>query len=201
MARYYKLPQDLNEYVRTTRTVLVDAVSTGMTIPVTVRSLSTSWVTVAEAPLFSVIDNAERFWPPDDLTALLSTDRTLRHGELFFQTPLVAHNRGSAEVRVEVRIRYPVGPDGSNNWVQLFNVVIPSYGGGNGDTFLFPVQGMHLVRVPGWSFGQRLQMRASAASVVDVSFTCTEQEMPRHFIQREIVEDPEIPASGPGDAG
>lgn len=135
-----------------------------------VEGVPTAWTTLAEAPDYSVEDTT-RTWPNDrdpndDL-------RRIQPGAALISTPVYVHNRDTQDRWVEFR----VVTEGGTTAMQA-RVTIPA-----GDTYSHPIAGITLTkRQIGTANGDRLQMRAEAASVIDVTATVNigsaEQDQP-----------------------
>lgn len=137
---------------------------------IAVEGLDTSWTTVAEAPDYSVPDTTVR-WPNDRDPS--DGDRRIASGQALLSTPIYAHNRDTEEQWVEFRI---VAEDGTT--AMQARVTIPP-----GDTYSHPIAGITLTKTQiGTSNGDRLQMRAEAEDVIDVTATVNigsaEQDQP-----------------------
>jgi hypothetical protein len=144
--------------------------STGRPLSISAANVGTSFATIADAPDFSVPDEAEDFpsRDPGDST------RAIRPGEIFFLTPLAARNKNTTTPRwVEVQIITEAG-------VTIAcpgRVTIPP-----NDTVYIQLQGRSLLkRVPAGSNGDRLQVRAEATNSVDVWVAAEEKLSSEHI--------------------
>jgi hypothetical protein len=143
--------------------------STGRPVNFTVSSVGTDWTTLAEAPDFSVPDASNIFPSRDPGDA----NRAIRAGEIFFMTPLYARNKTALECGIEVRLLLENGTA-----VECPGLMaVP----GN-DTAIVPVQGRSLLKrnYLGAS-GDRLQVRATRAGVLDLWTTAEEKPSAEHI--------------------
>lgn len=130
--------------------------STGRAINVVAANLSTDWTTVVDAPDFSVPDTSNAFPVRDPL----DSGRAIRPGEVFMLTPVFVRNKSAASCWVEARLLLENGTVIECPGRQ----VIPG-----SDTALIPVQGRSLIkRLATGANGDRIQLRAQTASVLDV---------------------------------
>ena len=143
--------------------------STGRPVNAVLVSLGTDWVTLAEAPDFSVPD-ASNVFPDRDPTDI---SRAIRAGEIFFLTPIYARNKTSQDCWVEVRL---MQEDGTTTACPG-RMVVPG-----GDTALVPVQARTIVkREPANVNGDRLQVRAQTAKALDLWATGEEKPSAEHI--------------------
>lgn len=143
--------------------------STGRPVNFTAPNLSTEWVTVAEAPDFSVPDTSSVFPARDPL----DTTRAIRPGEIFLLTPVFARNKTTNSCWVEARLLLESGAVIECPGRQ----VIPGQ-----DTALIPLQGRSLVkRLAAGVNGDRLQLRAQTADVLDVWGSGEEKPSAEHI--------------------
>lgn len=143
--------------------------STGRPINLTLAALSASWVTIGEAPDFSVPDPSNTFATRDPN----DPNRAVRAGEIFFLTPLFARNKSANDCWIDVRLMRENG-----EIVECpGRMYIPA-----GDTALVPIQGRSLVkRIAASSAGDRLQVRAQTAGVIDLWATAEEKPSAEHI--------------------
>lgn len=129
--------------------------STGKPIRIAQANVSTSFITISEAPDFSVPDPSTKFETRDPL----DDSRAIRPGEVFFLTPLSAKNKDTVTRWVEVVI---VTED--NITIEFGKIEIPA-----GDTALIPIQGRSLFkRNATGSTSDVLRVRAETANTIDV---------------------------------
>ena len=132
--------------------------------------IGTGWLTVAEAPDYSVPDTTRR-WPNDRDPA--DDDRRVQPGQALLTTPLFAHNTAADPRWIEVQV---IAEDGTTALIAA--VTIPP-----GDTYSLPCAGMTMTKTQiGTSQGGRMQVRAEEAGVIDVTGTvnigAAEQDQP-----------------------
>lgn len=129
--------------------------STGKPITLTEQDLGITFVTLAEAPDFSVPDASERYADRDPVDAA----RAIRPGEIFLLSPIAVRNKTVSTQTIEVQMIRETG-----EIIQLGDLEIPA-----GDTGFVPIQGRSLFkRDAAGTIGDRLQVRASAAAAFDV---------------------------------
>lgn len=129
--------------------------STGKPIRISQQNVSDTFVTIAEAPDFSVPDASNKFTERDPL----DESRAIRPGEVFILTPLSARNKDSADRWIEVIL---VTEDSET--IEIGKVEVPA-----GDTAFIPIQGRSLFkRVANTAIGDTLQVRAEVSNVFDV---------------------------------
>lgn len=138
--------------------------------PVRIRApdVPTTWLTVAEAPDFSVPDANQDFpeRDPNDGT------RAIRPGEVFILTPIKARNKTAVTAWIEARIK---DEDGST--VLLERITVPA-----NESVNIVTQGLSLLKrnaVP--VYGDQLQFRAEQASTFDLSGAAQEQLSNEHI--------------------
>lgn len=149
--------------------VICKTPSTGRPINLTVANLSASWVTLAEAPDFSVPDASNIFSARDPL----DNNRAIRAGEIFFMTPIYARNKTALDCWIEVRLITESG-----EVVECpGRMTVPG-----GDTALVPVQGRSLVKRGATNtLGDRLQARAQTPLALDLWATAEEKPSAEHI--------------------
>lgn len=129
--------------------------STGKPIRISQQNVSDTFVTIAEAPDFSVPDASNKFTERDPL----DESRAIRPGEVFILTPLSARNKDSTDRWIEVVL---VTEDSET--IEIGKVEVPA-----GDTAFIPIQGRSLFkRVANTVIGDTLQVRAEVSNVFDV---------------------------------
>lgn len=143
--------------------------STGKPINVRAENVGTTFITIAEAPDFSVPDPSFSSYESRDPT---DTSRGIAAGEVFFLTPLMAKNK-TASTRV-IEVRY-LSEEGATN--DAFGAIkVPA-----GETVAIALQGRSLVkRIATSTNGDRLQVRADAANAFDVWASANEQASAEH---------------------
>lgn len=143
--------------------------STGRPINFTAAGLGQEWQTIAEAPDFSVPDTSNVF-PDRDPT---DEGRAIRPGEIFFLTPLYVRNTSEDACWVEARLLLE---DDTAIACPGRIDILP------GDTAVVAVQGRSLVKrdAAGLS-GDRLQLRAQAADVLDAWGSGEEKPSAEHI--------------------
>ena len=138
--------------------------STGKPINAIAQNVPTDWLTIADAPDFSVPDPSGNQYPnrdPDD------PSRGIAPGEIFFLTPLMCTNKTGTASTLEARF---YSEDGFINYA-LGSALVPA-----GATGMIPLQGRSLVkRLPNAANGDRLQVRATTAATFDVWASASEQ--------------------------
>jgi hypothetical protein len=141
--------------------------STGRAIRVSLKDVGTTFVTIADAPDFSVPDAAEQYSTRDPSDAA----RAIRPGEIFFLTPLSATNKGVSTQWIEAQL---LAEDGTT--IQFGRVEVPS-----GDTAFIPLQGRSLFkRTASGTNGDRLQIRAQSTTTFDVWAAAEEKLSAEH---------------------
>ena len=144
-----------------------DNPSTGKPVDIFVKDVADDWVTIAEAPDFSVPDFQGTIEDPDPA----DPDRGLVPGEVFFDAPLTVTNKDTSSHLFEVRKLIEDGTD-----VSMGSVLVPA-----GETAYIPVQGQRLLKFDfSAANGGRLQVKADTASVFDVAGSATESAAPDH---------------------
>ena len=132
--------------------------STGKPLNLIYPNVTTSYATIplANAPDYSVPDPSEIYPVRDPDNA----NRAIIPGEIFFLTPLSAVNKSDAEQWVEVILLTQ-----DDITVAAGRAVIPAR-----DTAYIPLQGRSLLKTATEepANGDRIQVRASAGSVIDV---------------------------------
>lgn len=142
--------------------------STGKPLSINLNNVGTDFVTIAEASDFSVPDTSSKFSTRDPT----DTTRAIRPGEVFFITPLAVRNKDTVTRWLELRL---VTEDGVN--VEVARVSIPS-----NDTAFIPLQGRSIFkRNANVANGDRIQIRAEVADVVDVWVSAEERASNEHI--------------------
>jgi hypothetical protein len=141
--------------------------STGKGLRITERNIANTFITIAEAPDFSVPDASQKFTERDPLDA----GRAIRPGEVFFLTPLAARNKDTVDRWVEVNL---VTEDSVT--IEIGKIEVPA-----GDTVFIPLQGRSLFkRDANNSIGDTLQVRAEVSSIFDVWAAAEERLSSEH---------------------
>mgnify|MGYP003638015183 CR=1 FL=1 len=129
--------------------------STGKPLRIASADVPITFITIAEAPDFSIPDTSEKYADRDPL----DDTRAIRPGEQFFLTPISAKNKDSVDRWVEAQL---LTEDGIV--IEFGRILIPA-----GDTAFIPTQGRSLFkRDPLAANGDRFQIRAETANTVDV---------------------------------
>ncbi len=146
----------------------------GAAVPVRIlaETIGTDWQTVLEAPEFSVPDTQRRFPGARDPA---DAERRIQPGFALIEAPLMFYNASLASVTLDIRILHEDGAEVQQAMVELIAQ----------DTFLHPAPGQRLLkRDPDRVHGDRLQVRASVAGVVQLTSTASEGAAEQH--------DPEV---------
>lgn len=142
--------------------------STGKTLRVSLANVSTSYITIAEAPDFSVPDAAGNFpvRDPEDAT------RTIKPGEVFFLSPMSAKNKSANTAWIETSLLTE-----NEGTIELGKVSVRS-----GDTAFIPIQGRSLFKRDETSAnGDILQVRAQTSNTFDVWIAAEEKLSSEHI--------------------
>jgi len=156
--------------------------STGRTVNYTASALGTAWQTLAEAPDFSVPDNSNIFPSRDlgDPSRGIPADlnRGIRAGEIFFMTPMFAHNFSTTDCYVYVQLVEEADSLGRIRTTACpGRMLVPA-----GDTALVPIQGRSLLkRIATNNLGDQLQVRAERAGALDLWVTGEEKPSAEHI--------------------
>ena len=130
--------------------------SPGKPLRIAAVGAGTSWTTIAEAPDFSLPDPSAALSPRDPGDA----GRYIAPGIVSFLRPIVVRNRDTAERWIEFQL---LDEAGQTHAVPGRFPVPP------GASVLVPVQGLDLLkRVAAGANGDRLQVRAETAAVLDL---------------------------------
>lgn len=141
--------------------------STGKPLRIIQADVANTFVTVAEAPDFSVPDASNKF-PDRDPT---DDTRAIRPGEIFFLTPIAAKNKDTVTRFIE--IIYVTEDDET---IEVAKVDIPA-----GDTALVPLQGRSLLkRTANTVSGDTLQIKAEVENVIDIWVSAEEKTSNEH---------------------
>jgi hypothetical protein len=141
--------------------------STGKAIRVASASVSNTFITIAEAPDFSVPDASNKFAERDPL----DPSRAIRPGEVFFLTPLAAKNKDSVTRWIETQL---VTEDSVT--IELGRVEVPA-----GDTAFIPLQGRSLFkRTANNASGDSIEVRGEVTGIFDVWAAAEEKLSSEH---------------------
>lgn len=141
--------------------------STGKPLRIIRRNVANTYVTIAEAPDFSVPDASNKF-PDRDPT---DATRAIRPGEVFFLTPMAAMNKDTEDRWIQTIL---VTED--DETIELAKVTVPA-----GDTALIPLQGRSILkRTANNASGDTIQIRAEIADVFDIWIAAEEKTSNEH---------------------
>lgn len=141
--------------------------STGKPLRIIQTNVANTYVTIAEAPDFSVPDASNKF-PDRDPT---DDTRAIRPGEVFFLTPMTATNRDTEDRWIETIL---VTED--DETIEVAKVIVPA-----GDTALIPLQGRSLLkRTANNATGDTIQIRAEISDVFDIWVAAEEKTSNEH---------------------
>ena len=143
--------------------------STGKSINAFRANVPTNYITLVEAPDFSVPDpaNTSSFVrDPSD------SGRAIKPGEVFFLTPMYARNKNNFSTSIDVIYRTE-----SNINVEITTVTILA-----GDTALIPLQGRSLTKRDAFSpNGDIVMVKAADANSIDVWVSVEEKLSSEHI--------------------
>lgn len=129
--------------------------STGKPLRLIYQDIPNTFVTLAEAPDFSVPDASSKFDERDPTDPA----RAIRPGEIFFLTPLAAKNKDTVTRWIETVLETE-----DNFTIELGKVEVPA-----GDTAFIPLQGRSIFkRIANTATGDTIKIRAETSSVFDV---------------------------------
>jgi hypothetical protein len=141
--------------------------STGKPIRVALSNVTDTYVSVAEAPDFSVPDASNKFPVRDPL----DLGRAIRPGEVFFLTPMSAKNKDTVTRWIETRL---VTEDLIE--IELGRIEVPA-----GDTAFIPLQGRSLFkRTANNANGDTLEVRAELNNIFDIWAAAEEKLSSEH---------------------
>jgi hypothetical protein len=141
--------------------------STGKPLRIVQTNVANTYITIAEAPDFSVPDASSKF-PDRDPT---DTTRAIRPGEVFFLTPMAAKNKDTEDRWIETIL---VTED--DETIEVAKVTVPA-----GDTALIPLQGRSILkRTANNASGDTLQIRAEISDVFDIWISAEEKLSNEH---------------------
>lgn len=141
--------------------------STGKPLRIIQTNVANTYVTIAEAPDFSVPDASNKF-PDRDPT---DDTRAIRPGEVFFLTPMTATNRDTEDRWIETIL---VTED--DETIEVAKVTVPA-----GDTALIPLQGRSLLkRTANNATGDTIQIRAEISDIFDIWVAAEEKTSNEH---------------------
>lgn len=141
--------------------------STGKPIRYAKENVSTSFETLADAPDYSVPDPSGRFpvRDPNDEA------RAIRSGEVFFLTPISAHNKTETDRWIEVRLQTE-----DSKTISFAKVEVPA-----GDTAFVPLQGRSIFkRDANTTIGDTIEIRAETSDTFDVWLSGEERPSNEH---------------------
>lgn len=142
--------------------------STGKPLSIRLDNVSTTYVTIAEAPDFSVPDAAGNFPVRDPL----DSTRTIKPGEVFFLTPMSARNKSANTAWIEIELYTE-----SNVAINFGRIRIPA-----NDTAFIPLQGRSLLkRDANTANGDIIQVRAQTANTIDIWIAAEEKLSSEHI--------------------
>lgn len=142
--------------------------STARPLAVAQTNVATGWVTVAEAPDFSVPDT-QQVYPARDPA---DNGRGIRPGEVFFLTPVKARNKSSDTAWIEAQIVREGGTA-----IMLDRIDVPP-----GETVQIVTQGLSLMkRAAEGATGDRLQIRAETSATFDIFGAAQERPSAEHI--------------------
>jgi len=142
----------------------------GAAVPksIAIESIGTAWVTILEAPDFSVPDPQLR-WPTDRDPA--DNERRIQPGFALVESPIMFHNGSLNTVTVEISIL----TEADVRIVQAIIQVTPQ------ETYLHPAPGQRLLKLDkATANGDRIQVKASAIDSVTVTSTGSEGAAEQH---------------------
>lgn len=141
--------------------------STGKPIRVALSNVSNTYVSVAEAPDFSVPDASTKFPVRDPL----DIGRAIRPGEIFFLTPMSAKNKDTVTRWIETRLVTEELDE-----IELGRIEVPA-----GDTAFIPLQGRSLFkRTANTVNGDTLEVRAELDDIFDIWAAAEEKLSSEH---------------------
>ena len=141
--------------------------ATGKGLRIAESNVANTFITIAEAPDFSVPDASVKFTERDPADPA----RAIRPGEIFFLTPLSARNKDTVDRWIEVTL---VTED--NETIEIGKVEVPA-----GDTAFIPLQGRSLFKRTANNInGDTIQVRAEVSSVFDVWAAAEERLSSEH---------------------
>lgn len=142
--------------------------STGKPLRVIQSNVANTYVTIVEAPDFSVPDTSNKF-PERDPT---DSTRAIRPGEVFFLTPLAAKNKDT-----ETRWLETILVTEENETIEVAKVQVPA-----GDTAFIPLQGRSIFkRIANTSVGDTIQVRAELSDIFDIWVSAEEKPSNEHI--------------------
>lgn len=147
-------------------------------LSVVYNTMPAAWVTLAEAPDFSVPDAAGKFPERDPLDSA----RAIRPGEVFFTAPLMVRNPRVAAITVTLRVvkesdEIAAAPDPAFIATIMGPITVPP-----GETVQLPIQGRSLLRRdPSKDNGDILQVYLSAGGDIGMWLTAQERLAADHI--------------------
>lgn len=147
--------------------------STGKPINIRYESVPNTFVTIAEAPDFSVPDPSQSQYP--DARDPSYPSRGIAAGEIFFLTPLIVKNKTGGSCIIEVRF-IAEGNTASVVNDALGATLIPA-----GESVAIPLQGRSLIkRNLATANGDSIQVKSSVLGACDVWASANEQASAEH---------------------
>lgn len=141
--------------------------STGKGLRIAESNVANTFITIAEAPDFSVPDASVKFTERDPTNPA----RAIRPGEIFFLTPLAARNKDTVDRWIEVSLVTE-----NAETIEIGKIEVPA-----GDTAFIPLQGRSLFKRTASNVnGDTIQVRAEVSSVFDVWAAAEERLSSEH---------------------
>lgn len=141
--------------------------STGKPLRIVLNDISDLLTTIAEAPDFSIPDASSKFEARDPV----DNSRAIRPGEIFFLSPMAVKNKSSQTEFIEVYLKTEDELE-----IEIGKLEIPE-----GDTGFVPLQGRSILkRNPVGVTGDRIQIKASSAGVLDIWVSAEEKLSSEH---------------------
>lgn len=165
--------------------IITDEPSTGKNIILFAKNISTDWVTLCEAPDFSVPlgGNDPQYEDPQD------SERELSPGEIFIGAPILVTNKDIA-LSCWVEFRVVKETDTENPTEDDISVVsvTPKVSVSYSESIQIPLQGLVLIKSDvNLTYGGRLQVRAERVETLDVYGAASESAYADHAPDTEGV--------------
>jgi len=143
--------------------------STGKSLILTQSDVSDSFITLIEAPDFSIPDTSNKFTERDSA----DNTRAIRPGEIFFLTPMACKNKSTDS---DLWLDTVLVTEGGDS-IEFGRIEVPA-----GDTGFVPLQGRSIVkRSPAAAQnGDRIQIKAQVANKFDVWVSAEEKLASEH---------------------
>jgi hypothetical protein len=143
--------------------------STGKPLNISLRNVPVSFTTIAEAPDFSVPDAARQF---PDVRDPSDDSRTIKPGEVFFLTPMMARNKSANTAWIDTQLLTE-----ANVAIEIGRIEVPA-----GDTVFIPLQGRSLLkRDANTANGDIVQVKAEVGNVFDIWVSAEEKLASEHI--------------------